>query len=82
MSRPGASPWEDILALFRILPSGLAPYGFNMVSGLEPFHNMGQAVKWALSPLSSGSKDHGTHNAPPFPRLEFHAFLVGENTML
>ena len=39
----------------------MVPHGFNMVIGLEPFHNVSQAAKRALDPLSSRSKDHGTH---------------------
>ena len=39
----------------------MASLGLNMVSGLGPFHHMGQAARRALGPLSSGSKDHGTH---------------------
>ena len=49
-----------------------------MVTEFGQFHNMGQAPKQALGPLSSESKDHGTHNAPPFPRLEFRAFQLGK----
>ena len=36
----------------------------------------------ALGPLSNGFKTHTTHNAPPFSRLEFYAFPVGENTIV
>ena len=39
----------------------MVPTGFSMVSKLRSFHNVGQVAKQVLSPLSSGSKDHGTH---------------------
>ena len=41
-------------------------------------------AKWALGPLSSGSrsKDHRTHNAPPFRRLKVCASSAGENIVL
>ena len=39
-------------------------------------------AKRALDPLSSGSKDHGTHNAPLFPDWNFVIFQSGENTVL
>ena len=38
-------------------------------------------AKRALGPLSSGSKEHGTHNAPLFPGWNFMLFQLGENTM-
>ena len=47
-----------------------------MVSGLRLFHNVGQAAKRALYPLSSGSKDHGTYNAPLFPDWNFVPFQL------
>ena len=42
------------------------------------------SAKQTLSPLSSGSrsKDHGTHNAPIFPRLKVRASSIGENTVV
>ena len=50
----------------------VVPPGFNMVGGLGLLHITGQVslcAKRALGPLSSGSKDHDTHNtsAPPPP---------------
>ena len=56
----------------------MAPYGFNMVSGLGSFHNVDQTVKQALGPFSSGSKDHGTHNTPIFPNWNFVLFQLGK----
>ena len=51
---------------------------FNMVSGLGPFNIVGKMAKRALDPLSSGSKDHGTHNAPLFPGWNFVLFQLGK----
>ena len=56
----------------------MAFHGFNMVSGLGPFHNVGQAAKQALGPLNSGSKSHGTHNASFFPGYNFVLFQLGK----
>ena len=63
----------------------VAPPGFNMVSGLGPFRTW---AKWAwsisnvdqagLGPLSSGSKDHGTHNSLIFPIWNFVLFQLGK----
>ena len=47
--------------------------------GLDHFTTQ---AKWALGPLSDGSKDHGTHNAPLFPGSNFMLFQTRENTAL
>ena len=39
-------------------------------------------VGQALGPSRNGFKNHSTHNAPPFPRLEFYTFPVGENIVV
>ena len=39
-------------------------------------------AKRALGPLSNGSKDHGTHNAPLFFGWNFMLFQLRENTVL
>ena len=39
-------------------------------------------AKRALGPLNSGSKDHGTHNAPLFPDWNFVLFQSRENIVL
>ena len=35
-------------------------------------------MRWTLGPLSSGSKDHGTHNAPIFPAITFVLLKLGK----
>ena len=46
--------------------------------GLDHFTTQ---AKRALGPLSSGSKDHGTHNAPLFRGWNFALFQSRENTV-
>ena len=47
-----------------------------MVNELGQFHNVGQTAKRALGPLSSGSKDHCTHNAHFFHGWNFVLFQL------
>ena len=63
----------------------MVPPCFNTVSGLWPFHNMGQEAKRALDPLSSESKDHGTDKSYQACQkyvgdfLEFHFNIHNDN---
>ena len=46
---------------------------------VAPHHKpSGSSAKWALGPLSSGSKDDGTHNVPLFLGWNFALFQLGK----
>ena len=65
------------LGFLKGSPVWMASLGLNMVSGLRSFH-VSQAAKQSLGPLSSGPKNHGTHNASIFPGWNFMLFQLGK----